>query len=65
MAQMVSVPSGQFLIGGTCNSLPGWSVDGVFNPTDYHADPDCRLNPMYGERGMGEGAAYGGGYGVP
>lgn len=32
----------------------------IFNPTDYHADPDCRLNPMYGERGMGEGASFGG-----
>ena len=22
---------------------------GIWNPVDYHDDPDCRLNPMYNE----------------
>jgi len=47
---------------GTCNSMPGWNPLAIWNPMDYHADPDCRLNPMYQQRGMGEGASYGGKY---
>lgn len=31
------------------NSMPGWNPMGNWNPTDYHDDPDCRLNPMYNE----------------
>ncbi|EKX40252.1 hypothetical protein GUITHDRAFT_113730 [Guillardia theta CCMP2712] len=58
-AQPVIVP-GEVLLNGTCNSMPGWDPMGMWNPTDYHSDPDCRLNPMYNERGMG--ASYGGQY---
>jgi len=47
---------------GTCNSMPGWNPLSIWNPQDYHADPDCRLNPMYQQRGMGVGASYGGKY---
>ena len=34
----------------------------VRNPKDYRMDPDCRNHPMYGQRGMGAGASYGGQY---
>mmetsp|Transcript_9154 Transcript_9154/g.20998 ORF Transcript_9154/g.20998 Transcript_9154/m.20998 type:complete len:81 (-) Transcript_9154:117-359(-) len=47
---------------GTCNSMPGWDPLHIWNPRDYHEDPDCRLNPMYQQRGMGVGASYGGKY---
>eukprot|EP00277_Geminigera_cryophila_P039807 CAMPEP_0173099176 /NCGR_PEP_ID=MMETSP1102-20130122/35317_1 /TAXON_ID=49646 /ORGANISM="Geminigera sp., Strain Caron Lab Isolate" /LENGTH=88 /DNA_ID=CAMNT_0013992107 /DNA_START=136 /DNA_END=402 /DNA_ORIENTATION=+ len=47
---------------GTCNSMPGWNPLAIWNPQDYHGDPDCRLNPMYQQRGMGVGASYGGKY---
>ena len=47
---------------GVCNSMPGWNPLSIWNPRDYHEDPDCRLNPMYQQRGMGVGASYGGKY---
>ena len=47
---------------GVCNSMPGWNPLNIWNPQDYHVDPDCRLNPMYQQRGMGVGASYGGKY---
>eukprot|EP00284_Hemiselmis_tepida_P006194 CAMPEP_0174917040 /NCGR_PEP_ID=MMETSP1355-20121228/2224_1 /TAXON_ID=464990 /ORGANISM="Hemiselmis tepida, Strain CCMP443" /LENGTH=70 /DNA_ID=CAMNT_0016162103 /DNA_START=54 /DNA_END=266 /DNA_ORIENTATION=+ len=47
---------------GTCNSMPGWDPLSIWNPTDAAHDPDCRLNPMYQQRGMGMGASYGGQY---
>ncbi len=31
------------------NSMPGWNPLNMWNPTDYHDDPDCRLAPMYNE----------------
>jgi len=46
----------------TQNSMPGWDPLSIWNPRDYRGDPDCRLNPMYNQRGMGEGASYGGKY---
>eukprot|EP00293_Proteomonas_sulcata_P008785 CAMPEP_0184298990 /NCGR_PEP_ID=MMETSP1049-20130417/9694_1 /TAXON_ID=77928 /ORGANISM="Proteomonas sulcata, Strain CCMP704" /LENGTH=58 /DNA_ID=CAMNT_0026609293 /DNA_START=786 /DNA_END=962 /DNA_ORIENTATION=+ len=49
-------------LDGTCNSMPGWDPLSIWNPRDYRGDPDCRLNPMYNQRGMGEGASYGGKY---
>merc|ERR1712205_112186 len=35
---------------GVCNSMPGWNPLSIWNPRDYHEDPDCRLNPMYQQR---------------
>ena len=29
--------------------MPGWNPLNMWNPTDYHDDPDCRLAPMYNE----------------
>merc|ERR1711966_554318 len=49
---------------GVCNSMPGWNPLSIWNPRDYHEDPDCRLNPMYQQRGMGVGASYGGQYAI-
>eukprot|EP00286_Rhodomonas_abbreviata_P022721 CAMPEP_0181309764 /NCGR_PEP_ID=MMETSP1101-20121128/12199_1 /TAXON_ID=46948 /ORGANISM="Rhodomonas abbreviata, Strain Caron Lab Isolate" /LENGTH=72 /DNA_ID=CAMNT_0023416293 /DNA_START=459 /DNA_END=677 /DNA_ORIENTATION=- len=49
-------------VDGTCNSMPAWDPMAIWNPRDYHQDPDCRLNPMYQQRGMGVGASYGGQY---
>mmetsp|Transcript_11330 Transcript_11330/g.24338 ORF Transcript_11330/g.24338 Transcript_11330/m.24338 type:complete len:144 (-) Transcript_11330:228-659(-) len=47
---------------GTCNTMPGWDPLSMWNPVPASADPDCKLNPMYQERGMGYGASYGGAY---
>ncbi|KAJ1481600.1 hypothetical protein T484DRAFT_1899139 [Baffinella frigidus] len=47
---------------GVCNSMPGWDPLNIWNPKSYQMDPDCRLHPMYQQRGMGAGASYGGQY---
>jgi len=61
LAEMRTSPA-QMLVGGVCNSMPGWDpMTHAFNPTDYHADADCRLNPMYGEHGLGGHAMWGNG----
>jgi hypothetical protein len=44
------------------NTMPGWDPLSMWNPVPASADPDCKLNPMYQERGMGYGASYGGAY---
>ena len=44
------------------NTMPGWDPLSMWNPVPASADPDCKLNPMYQERGMGYGASYGGSY---
>jgi hypothetical protein len=31
------------------NSMPGWNPLTMWNPTDYHDDPDCRLAPIHNE----------------
>mmetsp|Transcript_43317 Transcript_43317/g.87078 ORF Transcript_43317/g.87078 Transcript_43317/m.87078 type:complete len:200 (-) Transcript_43317:176-775(-) len=41
---------------GTCNSMPGWEPS--FNP---QSGGGCTLNPMYGQPGLGSGAAFGSG----
>ncbi|KAJ1481601.1 hypothetical protein T484DRAFT_1899140 [Baffinella frigidus] len=56
------VATGSMLTNGTCNSLPGWDpMTHAFNPISYQADADCRLNPMYGEHGLGGHANWGNG----
>ena len=44
------------------NTMPGWDPLSMWNPVPASSDPDCKLNPMYQERGMGYGASYGGAY---
>ena len=42
--------------------MPGWDPLAIWNPVSASQDPDCKLNPLYQERGMGYGASYGGAY---